>query len=78
MKKRKYSVEKRAEIKNKLIKKLKTISKDEEFILSIINFAKHIDDRKTIINYIESGDDVSYENVILLALTLYEERNMNK
>lgn len=62
------------ELKNKLIDKLKTISKDREFILSIVNFARHADDRKAIIDFIDNGKDVTYENIILLALTLYEER----
>ena len=65
-------------IKNKLIEKLKTISEDREFIISVINSARHIDDRKTVIDFIDNGEDVTYENIILLALTLYEEREENK
>ena len=63
-----------SELKNKLIKKLESISKDREFILSVINSARHTDDRKAIIDFIDNGEDVTYENIILLALTLYEER----
>ena len=63
-----------SELKNKLIKKLESISKDREFILSAINSARHTDDRKAIIDFIDNGEDVTYENIILLALTLYEER----
>lgn len=62
------------ELKNKLIKKLESVSKDREFILSVINSARHIDDRKTVIDFIDKGEDVTYENIVLLALTLYEER----
>ena len=65
-------------IKNRLIEKLETISKDREFILSVINSARHIDDRIAIIDFIDNGEDVTYENIILLALTLYEEREEAK
>lgn len=63
-----------AEIKNQLVEKLKTISEDQEFLLSVINAAWHTEDRKKMIAFIDDGEDVTYENVILLALTLYEER----
>ncbi|MBQ5904399.1 MAG: hypothetical protein IIW88_00835 [Clostridia bacterium] len=71
-------MDERQQIKNQLVNKLKTISEDREFILSVINSARHTDDRKTVIEYIDNGEDVSYENVILLALTLYEEREKIK
>ena len=62
------------ELKKELIKKLKSISDDRDFILSVINSARHTDDRKAVIDFIDNGEDVTYENIILLALTLYEER----
>lgn len=71
-------MDERQQIKNQLVNKLKTISEDREFILSVINSARHTDDRKAVIEYIDNGKDVSYENVILLALTLYEEREKIK
>lgn len=61
-------------IKQQLIERLKTISQDTDFLLSVINAAWHDEDRKQIIAFIDGGKDVTYENVILLALTLYEER----
>ena len=67
----------KAKIKDQLIQKLKTISQDPDFILSVINAAWHIDDRKKIIAFIDDGKDVTYESIILLALTLYEEREEN-
>lgn len=62
------------EIKEQLIKKLRTVSDDKEFLLSIINHARHVDDRKVLIEYLEKGEDVTYENLILLSLELYEKR----
>lgn len=61
-------------IKKELIEKLKTISEDNEFLLSIINYVRSSEDRKVVIDYIDKGDDVTYETIILLALTIYEER----
>lgn len=63
-----------SEIKLRLIEKLKTISEDKEFLLSVINAAKHNDDRLTLIDYIDNNVDATYENIILLSLTLYENR----
>lgn len=64
----------REKIKAKLLDKLKTISEDKDFLLSIINLAWHDDDRKTVISFIDAGEEATYENIILLALTLYEKR----
>lgn len=61
-------------VKIELVLKLQTISTDRDFLLSVINYAQNIEDRKTVIKFIDDGKDVTYENVILLALTLYEER----
>ncbi len=67
-------MDEKAKVKNQLIEKLKTISEDKDFLLSIINSVKDTDDRKTVIEYISQGKEVTYENLILLALTIYEER----
>lgn len=67
-------MDEKAKIKNELIDKLKTVSEDKDFLLSVTNAAWHIEDRKKIIRFIDAGKDVTYENLILLALTLYEER----
>lgn len=61
------------ETKNLLIKKLKTVSDDEDFLLSIINLARGVDERMAIIDFIDNGEDVTYENLLLLALTMYEK-----
>lgn len=61
-------------IKNELMEKLKTVSEDKDFLLAIVNYAKHIEDRKTIIHFIDTAEDATYENITLLALTLYDER----
>ena len=70
-------MDEQAEVKKLLLEKLKTISEDREFLLSVINAAKHIEDRRTVIEFIDNGKDVTYENIILLSLTLYEYREEN-
>lgn len=70
-------MDEQAEVKKLLLEKLKTISEDREFLLSVINAAKHIEDRRTVIEFIDNGKDVTYENIILLSLTLYENREEN-
>ena len=65
-------------IKNELIKRLKTLSEDRDFLLSVVNAAWHIEDRKKIIEFVDIEKEVTYENVILLALTLYEERDQTQ
>ena len=67
-------MEENEKLKGLLVEKLKNISQDQEFILSIINLAGHGEDRREVIAFIDDGIDVTYENVLLLALTLYEER----
>lgn len=67
-------MEENEKLKGRLFEKLKNISQDQEFILSIINLAWHVEDRRKVIAFIDDGIDVTYENVLLLALTLYEER----
>lgn len=67
-------MEENEKLKGRLVEKLKNISQDKEFILSIINLAWHVEDRRKVIAFIDDGIDVTYENVLLLALTLYEER----
>lgn len=64
-----------AEIKSKLIEKLKTISEDKDFIVGVVSNAKHNDDREAIIEYIDNGENVDYEQLLLLSVWLSQERN---
>lgn len=61
-----------------LIDKLKAFSEgDEEFILGVLIDLKSDDEREIVIKYIDEGNDVSYENIILVALELNQQRNNN-
>ena len=63
------------EIKRKLFDKLKAFYPDKDFVIGVISNAKYDDDRKAIIDYMENGEDVSVENIILQSLHLKNERN---
>ena len=67
-------MEETAKIKTMLVEKLKTVSTDNDFIVGVISNAKNDVDRKAIIEYIEKGKDVSYEQVLLLSVRLGQER----
>lgn len=54
----------------KLLEKLKELFDDEEMILGVIVDTKHPDDALTMIEYLESDEDKSYEQVILQSLYL--------
>lgn len=63
------------ETKRKLFDKLKAFYPDKDFVIGVISNAKHDDDKRSIIAYIDNGEDVSVENIILLSLHLKNERN---
>lgn len=60
-----------------LIEKLKTISEDRDFILGVLTYADNEEDRKTIADFIDNGEDVSYSTVSFLAFVLSKERENN-
>ncbi|MBR6525539.1 MAG: hypothetical protein IKT57_06170 [Clostridia bacterium] len=60
--------------KAKLVEKLYKIDNNREFVLGVISFAKHVEDRNVILEYIEKGQEVSKKNLLLLALELNKAR----
>ncbi len=61
-------------ITDKLVELLKKISTDEEFILGTIVYEENEEEQQQIIDYIENGEDVSYENIVLFSLYLENKR----
>ncbi len=57
-----------------LVSKLKEIYNNRDFVVGVMSNATHIDDRKTIIDFIDKGEDVTAENIILLAVHLDQKR----
>lgn len=60
-------------LKRKLFDKLRNYHNDKDFVVGVMSNAKHNDDMKAIIEYMDNGDDVSVENIILLSLHLNKE-----
>ena len=61
-----------------LSKLLEDISKDPEFILGVLNDLKSDEENQMVIHYIKNGNDVSFENIILLSLDINLKRKHNK
>ena len=64
-----------ADTKRKLFDKLKSFYHDKDFVIGVMSSAKHKDDAKIILDYMENGTDVTAESIILLSLELSNERN---
>lgn len=62
------------DVKRKLFDKLKEFHNDKDFVIGVMSDAQHPEDQQTIIDYMENGDDVTIENIILLSLYLNSER----
>lgn len=58
-----------------LIEKLKQFSHDPDYILGILAESKYDEDRQLIIDYIDHGEDVSYENVLLFSIVVAKRRD---
>jgi hypothetical protein len=69
-----WLVDDKQKVKEELISRLKTISEDEDFILTVLMCAKDMVDRKLIISYIDHTENVTYENMLWFALALHNLR----
>lgn len=65
----------RSDVTLELIEKLKQFSTDDDYILSALADSEFDEDRKLIIEYIDNGEDVSYESVILFSLEVGQQRD---
>ncbi len=66
------------ETRKKLLEKLKEIYDDEDFLAGVISSARHDDDAKAVMEYIEGCEEADIENIILFALGLYLDREERK
>ncbi|HAX84162.1 MAG TPA: hypothetical protein DCY15_06845 [Ruminococcaceae bacterium] len=58
-----------------LIEELKKVPNcDDDFILGVLVYTKNDDDKKEMIKFIQKGEDVTYEQVVLNALWLNQQR----
>lgn len=62
------------ELSKKIVSELTKISNDTEFIAGVLLDVENDDDKKALLEYIEAGKDVTYEQIILNALWLAQQR----
>ena len=62
------------ETAQKLLPMLKDVFDDRDFVIGVMSNASHTDDREEIIRFIEKGEDVTVENIILLSVYLDDKR----
>ena len=63
-----------SQITLRLIERLRTFTDDDDYVIGILAYSPYDEDRKLIIDYIDHGEDVSYENVILSSLEVRQRR----
>ena len=61
-----------------LFNKLKAFHDDKDFVLGVMCNAPDDEDMQTIINYMDNGEDITIENLILLSLELGNNRDSQK
>ena len=66
------------EIANALFAKLKQIYNSRDFVLGVLSNASHPDDRRAILEFIEKGEEVTTENLILLSVDLDIKREKHE
>ena len=64
-----------SKIQKALFEKLKAFYNNRDFILGVMCNAPHEDDMKTVLEYMEKGNNVTCENLILLSLELGNKRD---
>ncbi len=62
------------DIKRELFNKLNEFYHDKDFVIGVMSNAKHDEDRETILQFVENGEDVTIESIILLSLHLSNDR----
>lgn len=62
------------ELTIKLGKKLKEVYDNDDFILAVLAEATNPEDQKTILDFIETGEDVTDETISVLAMDLADAR----
>lgn len=64
-----------SELIKRLIKRLRSVYNDDNFIIGVLSYVwESEEDQQTIINFIDAGEDVDDETVIVLAMNLCDIR----
>nr|DAN07531.1 MAG TPA: hypothetical protein [Caudoviricetes sp.] len=63
------------EVEKELVKKLRDIWNDKEFVIGVLSHLKDDEERGELIEFIGSNDDVTSEAVTLFALDISQARD---
>lgn len=63
------------EVEKELVKKLRDIWNDKEFVIGVLSHLKDDEERGELIEFIDSNDNVTSEVVTLLALDISQARD---
>lgn len=63
------------EVEKELVKKLRDIWNDKEFVIGVLSHLKDDQERSELIEFIGSNDDVTSEAVTLLAMDISQARD---
>lgn len=63
------------ELEKELVKKLRTIWNDKEFVIGVLSHLKDDEERGELIEFIDNNDDVTSEAVTLLSLDISQSRD---
>lgn len=58
----------------KLFSALRALYNNRDFVVGAMSYARSDEDRKKLLDYIENGEDVTAESVLLLALHLSQKQ----
>ena len=58
----------------KLFSALRSLYNNRDFVVGAMSYARSDEDRKKLLDYIENGEDVTVESILLLALHLSQSQ----
>lgn len=63
-----------SEVTISLVRKLKEIYDNDDFIICVLSYVDNEEDQRRVIEFIEAGDDVDDETITVLAMDLCDAR----
>lgn len=69
-----YEKRMKSPVVQELVQRLENYSKSEEYVAGTLLDVKTDEDCEILIDYIDNGEDVSYENILLVALEISDDR----
>ena len=71
-------VRKLTEVEKELVEKLRSIWNDKNFVIGVLSYLKNDEERRKLIEFIDSNDDVTSEQIDLLSLNIGQSRGYEK